>query len=277
MKWKQLVTPVQSMDSEEAKSYMANHAEGSYTILDVRQKGEYERSRIPGAILIPLPELADRIEELDPEKPIISYCAVGGRSRAAVQLLTGKGFKEAYNLKGGLKSWEGLTTQGPAEIGMALLSGNETPEEIIILAYGMEEGMWIFYETIKESIEDPSVKELFAQLAGIEDKHKEKLFSLYTTISETNVNMDQFEAKIVSKVMENGISTDEFIEQNLQVMQDITGILMIAMMLETQAFDLYSRYSQKSADKATKDILYQIAQEEKAHLQKLGRLMDDHL
>lgn len=158
-----------------------------------------------------------------------------------------------------------------------MLSGNETAEEIIVLAYGMEDGMWIFYETIKESIEDESVKELLAQLAGIEDKHKEKLFSLYTTISPSKVNMDQFEAKIVSTVMESGISTDEFIEQNLPAMQDIPGILNIAMMLETQAFDLYSRYSQKATDKATKDVLYQIAQEEKAHLKKLGRLMDDHI
>jgi rhodanese-related sulfurtransferase len=73
MKWKQLVTPVNSMDTEEARSYIADHAEGTYTLLDVRQKGEYERSRIPGATLIPLPELIDRLDELDPKKPVITY------------------------------------------------------------------------------------------------------------------------------------------------------------------------------------------------------------
>ena len=73
MKWKQLVTPVNSMESEEAKAYISDHAEGTYTILDVRQEGEYEQSRIPGATLIPLPELMDRINELDPEKPVIAY------------------------------------------------------------------------------------------------------------------------------------------------------------------------------------------------------------
>ncbi|MCJ7772838.1 MAG: ferritin family protein [Desulfobacterales bacterium] len=182
-----------------------------------------------------------------------------------------------FNLKGGIKAWEGLTAQGPAEFGMFLLTGDETVDEIIILAYGMEEGMWIFYETIKESIEDKSAKELLAQLAGIEDKHKEKLFSLYASISQSKINLDQFEANIVSKVMESGMYTDEFIEQNRFAMQDVPGILNVAMMLETQAFDLYSRYSQKATDKATKDILYQIAQEEKAHLRSLGQLMDDHI
>jgi rhodanese-related sulfurtransferase len=61
------------MDTEEAKAYMAEHEEGTFTLLDVRQPGEYENSRIPGAQLIPLPELADRLGELDPDKPVIPY------------------------------------------------------------------------------------------------------------------------------------------------------------------------------------------------------------
>jgi rhodanese-related sulfurtransferase len=73
MRWKQFLTPVASMDTEEAKAYMAEHEEGTFTLLDVRQPGEYENSRIPGAKLIPLPELADRLGELDPNKPVIPY------------------------------------------------------------------------------------------------------------------------------------------------------------------------------------------------------------
>ncbi len=73
MLWKQFLTPVASMDTEEAKAYMAEHEEGTFTLLDVRQPGEYENSRIPGAKLIPLPELADRLGELDPDKPVIPY------------------------------------------------------------------------------------------------------------------------------------------------------------------------------------------------------------
>ena len=73
MRWKQFLTPVRSMDSAEARSYMAEHKEGSYTLLDVRQPGEYESGRIPGATLMPLPELSDRLGELDPKKPLIAY------------------------------------------------------------------------------------------------------------------------------------------------------------------------------------------------------------
>ena len=52
---------------------MNEHKEGSYTLLDVRQPTEYETARIPGAMLIPIGELPDRIGELDPEKPVIAY------------------------------------------------------------------------------------------------------------------------------------------------------------------------------------------------------------
>lgn len=73
MKWRQFFTPVKSIEPDHAKTYMEDHKEGSFTLLDVRQPGEYERERIPGAKLIPLPELADRLNELDPEKPVLTY------------------------------------------------------------------------------------------------------------------------------------------------------------------------------------------------------------
>lgn len=73
MKLKQFFTPVHTIEPDEARAFMSDHREGSYTLLDVRQLKEYEKSRIPGAKLVPLPELTDRLGELDPEMPIIAY------------------------------------------------------------------------------------------------------------------------------------------------------------------------------------------------------------
>jgi len=73
MLWKQFLTPVASISPDEARNFISGHREGSYTLLDVRQPGEYEKERIPGAKLIPLPELPDRLNEIDPEKPVIAY------------------------------------------------------------------------------------------------------------------------------------------------------------------------------------------------------------
>ena len=73
MKIKSLFSPVRNMTADEARGFIDEHPEGSYTLLDVRQEREYEKARIPGAKLIPLPDLPERMEELDPRKPIIAY------------------------------------------------------------------------------------------------------------------------------------------------------------------------------------------------------------
>ena len=200
---------------------------------------------------------------------------MGGRSRAAAQLLAGKGFKDVYNLKGGIKAWKGLTAAGPAEMGMSLLTGDETSKEIIVLAYGMEEGLRGFYSIMAERMDDPEVVDLLTKLAEVEKNHKQRLFDLYLTHDSSIIDKELFEADIVSKVMEGGFTTEEFLEQNRDAMKTVPDVLNIAMMLETQALDLYMRYSEKAEDEKSKTVLYGIAEEEKAHLKTLGRLMED--
>ena len=73
MKWMQFFTPVQSLNFKETKQYIEQHAGDEITILDVRQPVEYKENHIPGANLIPLPQLSDRIDELDPQKPVLVY------------------------------------------------------------------------------------------------------------------------------------------------------------------------------------------------------------
>lgn len=62
-----------NMDTEQFQSFIDTNQEGNYTLLDVRQPTEYEGARIPGSQLIPLPTLNERLQELDPEKPVIAY------------------------------------------------------------------------------------------------------------------------------------------------------------------------------------------------------------
>jgi rubrerythrin len=191
-----------------------------------------------------------------------------------VQLLAGKGFKEVYNLKGGIKAWQGLTTAGPADMGMSFLKGDEAPEEIIVLAYGMEKGLGRFYDLVSRQTDDEEVADLLTILSNVEELHKKMLFNLYLSIDPTVSDPDTFETKIVSDVMEGGFTTEEFLEKNSPALQTVPGVLNIAMMLETQAMDLYLRYSQKIEGKRSKKVLYDIAEEEKAHLGSLGRLLE---
>jgi len=73
MKWMQFFTPAKSLDFKETEKYIDQHPGDEITILDVRQPSEYKKSHIPGANLIPLPQLSDRLGELDPQKPVLVY------------------------------------------------------------------------------------------------------------------------------------------------------------------------------------------------------------
>ena len=73
MRLRHLFTPVTNMDNEQFQTFIGSNEEGSYILLDVRQPQEYEHARIPGSKLIPLPSLDDRLDELDPQKPVIAY------------------------------------------------------------------------------------------------------------------------------------------------------------------------------------------------------------
>ena len=73
-------------------------------LLDVRDEYEYEISNIGGQ-LIPLPELAKRVNELDANKNIVTVCKMGPRGVKAAQVLHKAGFTHVWNLTGGIHAW----------------------------------------------------------------------------------------------------------------------------------------------------------------------------
>lgn len=271
---KKLFTPVKSMSADEAKTFIAGQGEGAYTLLDVRQPGEYEAEHIPGAKLIPLPDLKDGRSQLDAQKPIVVYCASGGRSLAAAQLLSGLGFNEIYNLKGGIKAWQGLKALGPKELNLDFVRGDETPAEMIALAYGMEMGLGIVYREMAERSDDPELKSLLTMLADIEAQHKERLLEILAETDSLISDTEAYEADLRPSILEGGFGLDDFLKENKSFFGSVLGVLDLAMMLETQALDLYLRFADKSADERTQKVLFSIADEEKAHLGSLGNLME---
>ncbi len=73
MNWKSLFTPGANMSPDEVKGFMAEHPFDEYQLLDVRQVKEYEKSHLPGSMLIPVKELTERMGELDRTKPTFVY------------------------------------------------------------------------------------------------------------------------------------------------------------------------------------------------------------
>jgi rhodanese-related sulfurtransferase len=87
--------------------------EGGVILIDVREPNEYERDHIEGAKLVPLSRfLAEDFADLR-NKTAVFHCHSGGRTTANAQLLTSKGFRDAYQLRGGIVAWKaaGLPTR----------------------------------------------------------------------------------------------------------------------------------------------------------------------
>jgi NADPH-dependent 2,4-dienoyl-CoA reductase/sulfur reductase-like enzyme/rhodanese-related sulfurtransferase len=73
-------------------------------VLDVRTQAEFERGHIPGAILAPVDELRDRLDDLVGDEYVV-HCGVGQRAHTAIQILKSKGIR-ASNLSGGYTTWK---------------------------------------------------------------------------------------------------------------------------------------------------------------------------
>jgi NADPH-dependent 2,4-dienoyl-CoA reductase/sulfur reductase-like enzyme/rhodanese-related sulfurtransferase len=71
-------------------------------LVDVRTRAEYAAGSLPGAINIPLDELRQRLAELDPAAPTVTFCQVGQRGYLAQRILHQHGFDDVKNLKGGV-------------------------------------------------------------------------------------------------------------------------------------------------------------------------------
>jgi rubrerythrin len=187
--------------------------------------------------------------------------------------LTGKSFRKVYNLAGGIAAWQGHRAAGPGDMGMLLLEGSESPQEIIALSYGLEDGLQKFYAAAADLVIDPEVAKIIAKLSNIEVRHKQKLFELYQTVVSEPQGREAFEAAIDSEMTEGGFNPNSLLEHNLPAFRSPANVLDFAMMLEAQAMDLYSRYAERSEDQKVKDILFKLADEEKAHLKSLGDLL----
>jgi hydroxyacylglutathione hydrolase len=74
--------------------------------VDVRAPGEREQKHIKGSIGLPLSHLAERLEELPRDRPLLVHCAGGYRSSIAASVLQSQGFDQVQELAGGIAAWE---------------------------------------------------------------------------------------------------------------------------------------------------------------------------
>lgn len=84
------------------EDYAAEREDG--ITIDVRERAEYAQAHVPGAVLIPMTQLASRLGEVDRSARVHVICATGNRSKAMADLLVAQGF-DAVSVTGGTQAW----------------------------------------------------------------------------------------------------------------------------------------------------------------------------
>lgn len=82
------------------------YGDESAVFVDVREPDEWAEGHMPGAVHIPLGDLAERVEEVPRDKQVVTVCRSGGRSLKAVDILEDKGLTGAKSMAGGMLEWK---------------------------------------------------------------------------------------------------------------------------------------------------------------------------
>ena len=234
MNWETFFEIGENVTADEARQFMDSGDAERYQLLDVRQPGEYEKSHLPGAVLIPLGELPQRHEELSKEKPVIVYCRSGVRSKSGCQILNMAGYSHVFNMRGGILAWDGVDSSGSEDAGLEYFVRGDF-ETTYAIAYQMESGLKQFYLSLMDKAESEEEKDMLQQLARLEDGHMAKLANKHGQDIDVSKNAP------LPNILEGGFDVNEMIDYFGDQLSSAELIVQLGMKLEAQAFDLYCR------------------------------------
>ena len=260
-----------NLDTEQLRSYLSEHREQDFILIDVREPSEYSRLHIPGARLIPFPLVEDEIPSLPKDKDLIFTCRAGIRSRAAATLARDKldGKATIFSHTGGILSWNGKTVSGFPRV----QAFGQLDDFTAVLTAGidMEKGAWIFYHKILARFPNAPFTEAFVSLSQAETSHAQTLYNLLRGRDASVADFDTVFATATGEVLEGGATLQQAIDKLGKLEDnDPISLLEMALDIEYSAYDLYRRGAEMADDPEIKRILYGIAHAEKAHMRSLA-------
>ncbi|PHR30636.1 MAG: hypothetical protein COA36_01105 [Desulfotalea sp.] len=271
MKWTSLFNKTENISAAAAKEYIAEKSQTSFQLIDVRQPKEYQEQHLPGAVLIPLNELKERLGECIPNLPTIVYCRSGVRSKAACQILQDHNFTEVLNLSGGILQWQGSTAHGSEAFGLDFfIQGNYGNG--FEIAYHLEKGLQQFYLLLAKEASSQGITDLLQKMAQMEEGHMALLIA-----QSKNAGLQIKTSSHSSGIIEGGLSLTQLQTAFGDNIKTREAVLQLAMMLEAQAWDLYSRLARISTKEIEQEFYQQMSVEEQKHLDKLTAELDNLL
>ena len=180
-------------------------------------------------------------------------------------------------MEGGIRAWKGMVAHGPPESGMAYFSPAANAEEIVGLAWALEEGSKLFYQGVADNFsDDKDAREMFNWLVSAEKSHEKHLLETYEDLSGARADFEKLRSKFSDSlggtVMEGGIPVKDALAWAKD--KEVTESLELAIAMEVNAYDLYIKMSRTIEDNQAQHIFEKLSAEEQVHLEKLAGLLD---
>jgi len=155
---------------------------------------------------------------------------------------------------------------------MVFFTDADSVEMLTRLSWVLEEGSRKFYAVQAERLDDRASSELFSELVEAEEKHKEKLAG-FLKCSGHGDSPASFPTGEPPDVMEGGIPFSEGLKWSEGKLP--AEILEFSMAMETNAYDLYMKMMKRMKEDPEAVALFKhLAEEERLHLQRMGKLLE---
>lgn len=260
---------IKDLEADQLRSYIASHHERDYLLVDVRQPAEYQNAHIPGAQLIPLPELVQMVDRLPADRTLVFYCHSGGRSAAAAAMAEEEvpAENDIFNLSGGILAWDGGMV---ADVPNVRLFADQGRAEMFKTAMDLEKGALRFYTEVGRLFDQAPWVAVFKKLAKAEHAHARTVHSHWR---RSDSGLPAFEAlfeQLEGEVLEGGRPLADALADLSRIReQACLRLVELALKIEFSAFDLYRSMADQVDDADAQAAFLDIAQAEKAHMRSL--------
>ncbi|WP_158269743.1 rhodanese-like domain-containing protein [Desulfonatronum sp. SC1] len=279
--------PIESIYPEELPAFSAKLKEAEYTLVDVRQPGEYREGHIPGSRLLPLPEIEGHLDELATTPNLVFYCRSGARSQVAANLAQANlpAGTRILNLIGGFTAWEGrpLADMPRLEVFAPGRESFDTTSQALLRAMELEKAAQLFYQAAESKATSPKMAATLATLGKVERTHARVIFHrLQRADAEyAHQNFETCFDGLSGDILEGGESLEAVVARLGSLGPDGTdgdfclSVTELALMIETAAYDLYKNLAGVHAGTELEPVFLELAEDELKHQRLLVRLLPE--
>lgn len=261
---------------DQLQTYLRDHMETDYILIDVRQPEEYENEHIPGARLMVLGTLDDTLHQLPKDRDLIFYCHSGMRSRVAGDHCAEKGFDpdRIYSLMGGISAWENPVL--PDYPQLHILQDLPSSSMLMETAMNLEKGAARFYTYLVDKLKGNPLVEALEKIAAMEHAHAKLIYNTLTSSNKDEAAFEKIYNSLSGDIMEGGQALDTAGSKlENQPGSFLINALEMALGIEYAAYDLYRTFADTSDDAVVQTAFLTLCQAEKKHIEQIAKLFEN--